>query len=145
MTASEKRQVIQEVKQVSDSIIRFSEKAQVEALLGCYSQSEDFRAISADGKMRNYDEFKTLGTAFYQSVTGQEISTVQETFSVLGSTLVIFTWTGQIDAFFKNGDIMKMPEYAVSCVFQKTNRTWKVIHSHESCLAPEIQKANQTR
>ena len=35
---------------------------------------------------------------------------------------------------------MKMKDYGVTCVFKKVGSKWKIIHSHESCLPPEIIK-----
>ncbi len=35
---------------------------------------------------------------------------------------------------------MKMKNYAVTSIFGKLNNEWKVIHSHESALPPEIVK-----
>jgi ketosteroid isomerase-like protein len=91
--------------------------------------------------MRKYDEFKKLCIQFYNSVKGQEVTTIQETFNVIDRNLVIVGWTGNIDAFFKNGDIMKLKDYAVTFIFKKIDNKWKVIHSHESSLPPEIKKS----
>lgn len=65
MTASDNKQIINEVKKVSDSITYFAEKAQSDFLLQCYSNSDNFLAFSSDGKMRKYEEFKNLCTRYY--------------------------------------------------------------------------------
>ena len=66
--------------------------------------------------------------------------TLQEKIHVIDTNLVILGWTGNIIAQFKNGDIMKMNNYAITSVFKKMDTRWKVIHSHESSLPPEIIK-----
>jgi len=140
MTVSDKKQIIKEVKKVSDTITRFCEKAQADSLLQCYADTDDFLAFSGDGKMRKYSEYKNLCTAYYNSVTGQEISTIHEVFHVIDPNLVILGWTGNINAFLKNGDVMRLKDYSVTFIFKKIGNQWKVIHSHESSLPPEIEK-----
>jgi SnoaL-like domain len=139
MTAGEQEQIIQSVKQVADSIIRFAEEASANSLLDCYANSQDFLSCTGDGKMRNFEGFKDLCTKFYDSIKGQRIYTVQEKFHVMDRHLVIFAWTGSIHVFFKSGEILIMKEYALTCIFKKVDHQWKVIHSHESCLPGEIQ------
>jgi hypothetical protein len=63
-----------------------------------------------------------------------------EKFHVVDTNLVILGWTGDIIAQFKSGDTMKMSNYSVTSVFKKIDSKWKVIHSHESALPPEIIK-----
>jgi ketosteroid isomerase-like protein len=141
MIDTDKKQIINEIKKISDAITHYAERAQSDSLLQCYSDSADFLAFSGDGKMRRYDEFKKLCIQFYNSVKGQEVTTIQETFNVIDTNLVIVGWTGNINAFFKNGDTMKLKDYAVTFVFKKIDNKWKVIHSHESSLPPEIRKS----
>jgi len=40
---------------------------------------------------------------------------------------------------------MKMKNYGVTFVFKKIDNQWKVIHSHESSLPPEILKASEKK
>jgi hypothetical protein len=49
-------------------------------------------------------------------------------------------WTGNIVAQFKNGDVMTMNNYAITGVYKKSDAKWKIIHTHESSLPPEIIK-----
>jgi len=66
--------------------------------------------------------------------------TIQEKIHVIDTNLVVLGWTGNIVAQFKSGDIMKMNNYSITSVFKKIDNKWKVIHSHESALPPEIIK-----
>ena len=68
------------------------------------------------------------------------IKPIQEKFHVINTNLVILAWTGIIIAQFKNGDTMKMNNYSITSVFKKIDNKWKIIHSHESALPPEIIK-----
>jgi len=134
--------IINEVKKVADAITRYSSLAQPDFLLDCYSNLDGFRAFSGDGNVRNYEAFKKICTDYYNSVGKQEVTTIQQTFNVIDENLVIVSWVGNIDAFYKNGDLMKLSNYGVTFVFRKFNNEWKVIHSHESSLPPEIIKAS---
>ena len=140
MSGAESDHIIAEVKSVFDKITEYSEKAQVDSFLSCYADSPDFLHFSSDGKMRNYEEFKKICTEYYTSLKEQKIITTQEKFHVLDTNLVISGWTGNIIAQFKNGDTRKMDNYSITMVFKKIDGRWKVIHSHESALPPEIIK-----
>jgi ketosteroid isomerase-like protein len=136
-------QIIDAVKKVSYAITKHAEKAEADSLLRYYSPSPDFLAFSSDGKMRDYDSFKKLCVEYYDSLKEQKVTTIRNSFHIVDSTVVIQEWLGNINAFFKNGDIMKMKDYAVTNVLKKIENEWKIIHSHESSLPPEIIKASK--
>lgn len=140
MTETESDQIIEEVKYIYSKVTKYSQSAQLDSFLSCYDNSSTFLHISSDGKMRNYEEFKKICTEYYNSLKDQKIITTQEKFHVLNPDLVILGWTGNIIAQFKNGDTMKLNNYSITSVFKKNNNKWKVIHSHESSLPPEIIK-----
>ena len=140
MTQTESDHIVREVKAASDKMISFSEKALVDSFLSCYDDAPNFLAISGDGVARNYSDFKKINLEYYGSLKEQKLTTLQEKFNVVDQHLVILGWTGNIMATFKNGDTMKMTNYSVTMVFKKIDDQWKVIHSHESSLPPEIIK-----
>ncbi len=140
MTEAETSQIINEVKSVNEKLTQYTQSAQVDSFLSYYDDSPTFLAFSADGGMRNYEEFKNICTEYYNSLDKQEVITIQEKFHVIDTNLVISGWTGNIKAQFRNGDTMKMNNYSITSVFKKIDSNWKVIHSHESALAPEIIK-----
>jgi len=133
--------IIKEVKTVFDELSKYSEKAQLSSFLSCYHNSPAFLHFSGDGKMRNYEEFKKVCGEYYTTLKQQKFSTTAEKFNVVDTNLVIVGWTGNITAQFKNGDIMIMKDYSVTNVFKKIDDKWKIIHSHESSLPPEIHKS----
>ena len=140
MTAVEFDHIVKDVKGVFDIITEYSERAQVDAFLNCYDNSPTFLHVSSDGKMRNYEEFKNICTEYYNSLKEQKIVTVYEKFNAIDTNLVILGWTGNIIAQFRNGDTMKIKNYSITSVFKKIDGKWKIIHSHESALPPEIIK-----
>ena len=140
MTEGESKQIIKEVKSLSDKIIEYTQRAQLDSLLSCYDNSPTFLAFSSDGKMRNYEEFKKNCTEYYNALKKQKVLTTQEEFHVIDENLVILGWSGDIIAELQNGDTMKMKNYSVTFVFKKIDTKWKIIHSHESALPPEIIK-----
>ena len=141
MTQGGAEHIIKEVKEVFDKMTKYSEEAQLESFLSYYDHSPTFLHFGGDGKIRNYDELKKICTEYYNSLIQQKISTITEKFNVIDTNLVIVGWTGNIIAQFKNGDIMDMNNYSVTNVFKKIDGDWKIIHSHESSLPPEIKKS----
>ena len=124
-----------------EALTHYTETAQLDSFLQCYAENPEFIAISADGNMRNFQDFKKICKDYYDSLKEQKVTTTREIFHVLEDNLVILGWTGNINAFFKNGDVMKMEHYSITFLFKKLNGKWKVIHSHESALPPDIIKS----
>ena len=140
MTEAETHEIVKNVKDIFDKMTGYSERAQADLFLSYYDNSPGFLHISADGKMRNYEEFKDICTGYYDSLKEQKIITIREKIHVIDTGLVVLGWTGNIVARFRNGDSLKMDNYSVTNVFKKTDSKWKIIHSHESALPPEIIK-----
>jgi hypothetical protein len=130
--------IINEVKKAVEAIKRYTAHPRLDELLQCYSDSKDFLAFSSDGKVRNHEEFRKICTEYYETVLNQQIETRMEFFNVLAPELVIYSWSGDINAIFMNGNIMKLKNYGVTFVFRKSDNEWKIIHSHESSLPPEV-------
>jgi len=141
MTANESDNIIKEVKSVSGELTRYSEEAQLDSFLSYYDNSPAFLHVSSDGKMRNYEEFKKICSDYYTSLNQQKVFTIKEKFNVIDTSHVIVGWTGNIMAEFKNGDTMIMNNYSITNVFKMIGAKWKIIHSHESSLPPEINKS----
>ena len=141
MNGSESAYIIKEVNTVFDELFKYSEEAQLNPFLVCYDNSLAFLHFSSDGKMRNYEEFRKVCGEYYTTLKRQKLSTITKKFSVIDTELVIVGWTGNIIAEFKNGDTMIMKDYSITNVFKKIDDKWKIIHSHESSLPPEIQKS----
>ena len=134
---------IREVKTVFDKMAEYSEEAQSDFFLSYFDHSPAFLHCSADGKMRNYEEFKKVCDEYYSSLKQQKLSTIKEKFNVIDTNLVIISWTGNIIAQFKNGDTMIMNNYSITNVFKKIDGSWIIIHAHESSLPPEIKKSER--
>ena len=133
-------QIAKEVKNVLNSLTRYSEEAQLDLFLNGYDKSPSFLQFSSDGKMRNYEELKEICTGYYTALKEQKVSTLMEKVNVVDEDLAIVGWTGNIVAQFKNGDSMIMNNYSITNVLKKIDGEWKIIHSHESALPPVIIK-----
>jgi ketosteroid isomerase-like protein len=133
-------QIAKEVKNVLNSLTRYSEEAQLDLFLNGYDKSPSFLHFSSDGKMRNYEELKEICTGYYTALKEQKVSTLMEKVNVVDEDLAIVGWTGNIVAQFKNGDSMIMNNYSITNVLKKIDGEWKIIHSHESALPPVIIK-----
>jgi hypothetical protein len=133
--------VLNELRPIIEEFIHYSETAQVDLFVRGYAETTDFLAVSADGIIRNYPELKKICKEYYESLREQKITTTHQIFHVLDEITVLLCWSGNIDAFFKNGDVMKMRNYTVTSLYKKMSGEWKVIHSHESSLPPQLIKS----
>jgi predicted PilT family ATPase len=133
--------VLNELRPIVEEFIHYSETAQVDLFVRGYAETPDFLAVSADGIIRNYAELKKICKDYYESLREQKITTTHQIFHVLDEITVLLCWSGDIDAFFKNGDVMKMRNYTVTSLYKKMSGEWKVIHSHESSLPPQLIKS----
>lgn len=140
MTEAESNNILKDIKNIHKKLTEYSEKAQLDSFLSCYDSSPNFSHFSSDGKMRNYEDFKKICTEYYNTLKQQNISTIIKKINVIDNNLAILGWTGNIVAAFKNGDFMKMENYSITSVLRKNAGEWKIIHSHESALPPEIIK-----
>jgi ketosteroid isomerase-like protein len=140
VTETEIQDIEKNVKSVFDKMTEYSEDAELDLFLSCYDNSPTFLHFSSDGKMRNYQEFKKICIEYYDALKEQEIQTILEKIQVIDTNLAVVSWTGNIIARFKSGDIMKMNHYSISSMFKKIDSNWKIIHSHESSLPPEFIK-----
>jgi hypothetical protein len=136
----DKDRILNEVRLFADNLTQFSETAQLDSFLGCYADTPDFIAVGGDGIVRNYQDFKKICKDYYDLLKEQKLTTIREIFHILDNSTVLLCWSGNIDAFFKNGDFWKMQNYSVTSLYKKMNGQWKVIHSHESSLPPEVIK-----
>lgn len=132
--------IIEEVRKAAEDITKYAADANAEALLQCYCNTSEFMAVTSDGRCMNYEDFKQLCKEYYQWLQEQQISTMKEIYFVIDSKHVLLTWTGNIVAYFTNGDIFKMNCYTVTSLFKKVGGGWKVIHSQESSFPFSSQK-----
>jgi hypothetical protein len=140
LTAMDIEQITNEVKQTFDTLIHYSEAAQLNLFLSCYDSASTFAHFSIDGSMRNYEEFRTICEEYYNAIKEQKLTTMQEKVQVIDANLAVLGWTGNIVAQFKNGDVMKMNNYGITSVFKKIDNKWTIVHTHESSLPPKIIK-----
>lgn len=134
-------QILNEVRAFADALTHYSETAKSDSFLRCYADIPDFLAISADGMIRNYEDFRKICKSYYESLKAQKINTTYIKYHVLDPDIVVFCWSGDIDAYFKNGDTMKMQNYTATYLCRKIGGEWKIIHSHDSALPAQIIKS----
>ena len=140
MTGTESDYIVKDIKSLFYKMTEYSERAQLDFFMGYYHNAPTFLHFSSDGKMRNYEEFEKICAEYYDALKEQKIMTIQEKVNVIDRDLAVLAWTGNIAAQFKNGDTMKMNNYSITNLFKKIDEQWKIIHSHESALPPEIRK-----
>jgi hypothetical protein len=145
MNQDKKDQILSEVRSMLDKLTHFSETAQTDSFLSYYENYPDFIQIAGDGKMRDYSEFKKICTDYYERLKEQKVSVVDKKTQVLDTNLVVSAWTVNILAHFKNGDVMRMDNYSITYLIKKIGEQWKIIHTHESSLPPELIKNSEKK
>src|ERR1700682_6200151 len=60
-------QILNEVRPLAEDLIHYSETAQLDSFLRRYAEIPDFLAVSADGMIRNYKDFKKICKDYYES------------------------------------------------------------------------------
>lgn len=138
---TDENQILDEVKLFARNLTHYSETAQLDIFLACYADTPDFIAISSDAVIRNHSDLKKICEDYYGTLQEQKLTTVFAKFHILNEITVLHCWSGNIDAYFKNGDTWKMQKYTVTYIFKKISGVWKIIYSHESSLPPEIIKS----
>src|ERR1700722_19237777 len=128
----DKNRILNEVRLFARNLTHYSETAQLDLFIACYADIPEFLAVSGDGVIRNHDELKKICKDYYGNLKVQKLTTVSEYYHVLDDNTVLLCWSGNIDAFFKNGDTWKMKNYSVTYIFKKIEGSWRIIHSHES-------------
>jgi ketosteroid isomerase-like protein len=140
MKPEAKEQILREINAMFGKLTHFSEIAQADSFLSFYENYPDFIHIGGDGKMRDFEGFKKICNDYYDSLKEQKISMVTEKTKILDTNLAISAWTVNILAYFKNGDMMRMDNYSITYLVRKIDGQWKIIHTHESSLPPELIK-----
>src|ERR1700680_132264 len=79
----DKDRILNEVRPLAKNLIHYSETAQADSFLVCYAETPDFVAVSADGIIRNYKDFKKICKDYYERLREQKVTTTHEIFNVL--------------------------------------------------------------
>src|SRR5260221_2448948 len=86
--------ILNEVRPLAKDLIHYSETAQLDSFMRRYAETPDFLAVSADGMIRNYKDFKKICKDYYDSLREQKLTTTHEIFHVLDDITVILCWSG---------------------------------------------------
>jgi ketosteroid isomerase-like protein len=128
-----------EIREVVKTIFRNLEKMDVQALFQSYSNSPDCIFFTTDGSMADLQAARNHHAAWFNSLSALKVTTIGEYFRFLPGNTVICSWTGKFEMRLKSGEQLKINQFGITFIFNKTDHKWKVIHQHSSALPPSQQ------
>lgn len=124
-------------------MLQCSERADIDGALRYYDHGPDFAAAFGDGTVHDYRSFEKASREYFATVRSQKFTTHRSTVQIVDAGAAIVTWQADIVTTMKSGEVSRMAPFATTFVFRKTGSVWKVLHSHESSLAPVAEKSGR--
>jgi len=139
---AQKQKIIGEVKEVVNTIVKNGEEANFDILSGLFHNSPDFVALF-NGNPFTYQQFVDMGKSLFSTLLNQEGTILDEKYTVLDNSTVLFTANSKWMMNFKDGHAVLEDPWAMQYVFKKIDNEWKVISFNESGVE-KIVKASDT-
>lgn len=136
LTSEEKETAKKEISARIDEIIKGAKELNAEAALNPYSNDPDFKIVSPDASVTDYEAMKNVQTESFKTVDSMKFVTIKQDFTFLEKDLVMCTWTGMNEFQLKTGEKMKINPYVGSMLFRKKDNVWKIIYAHETAANP---------
>ncbi len=137
LTEKEQTAIKQEVTQTVQNLFGAFERADIEGILGFFSDDPAFLAADAEGKVSDNPTFRKATREFFQTVSGEKIQTKSQDIKILNTGTVIVAWQGGYQTMMKDGTVVKCDSYAATFVFKRIGQGWKIIYDHESGPPPQ--------
>jgi hypothetical protein len=140
LTDEEKSAIIKEVAEFNQSSIDAFNKIDFTSWSSYFLDSPDFRGVSIDGSILNYEQEINDSKGFFESVSNLHLTKLSEYTNVLSRDLVITSFQITTNATFKTGETLTFEKLAVTGILRKTNNKWGAIFYLENGLPPKSTK-----
>ena len=140
MTPREQATTKKAIQKIFDLQIRACKRGDLEALFQTMWNSPEFIAIMTDGARLDYQGVKTFTAELFESAPSVKFTRAKDDFLFLSKDLVLYAWNGKCDMTLRAGGNSRIDSYAVTYVFRKIGKEWKIIFSHESASPVLEQK-----
>lgn len=124
-------QIKSQVKEVVNKIIQGCEEVNSGMVKETSFNSPDFVYLF-NGNTLTYQEFFEDLTAFYANLQNQEVTLLDEKFSIPDQSTVLYTTNCTFLQHFNNGDTILIEPMAMLFIFKKIDGNWKWIYGVES-------------
>ena len=138
LTDEEKAAIIKEVIEFNQSSFDAFNKIDFTSWKSYFSDSPDFRAISTDGSILDYEQQINDSKGLFESVSNLHLTKLSEYNNVLASDLVITSFQIAVDGTLKTGENLTVEKLTITAILKKTNNTWGAIFYQDSGLPPVV-------
>lgn len=135
----EKERIKAEVKEVANASISGCEQVNTEMACGIFYDSPDFRYIN-NGKILGYNDLVNGLKPYFDTLTGQKFTFLDEHYNILDRSTVIYTLNCKIVVNFKDGHILVYDPAVLQFTFKKIGKDWKAIVLAESATKNKLEK-----
>jgi hypothetical protein len=125
-----------EIIRAVQTVIRGCEALDMEMAFRIFWNSPDFRMISMDGRLCDYQTYIQDNIEYLKTCAQFTLTTLTQEITVFTRTLAICSWIYRVDATLKTGEHDRIDHAGASFVFRKIEDEWKVVYYQESTLPP---------
>ena len=140
MPDEEKAAIIKEVTEFNQSSIDAFNKTDFAAWKTYFLDSPDFRAVSIDGAILNYEQFINDTKPFFESASNLHLTKLSEYLNVLARDLVISTFQIKTDVTMKTGEKLTFEKLMITGILKKIDNKWGAIFYLENGMPPKATK-----
>lgn len=140
LSDTDKGRIQGKLKEIVKSEFDASDGADYEAVMKPFYSSSDFTYI-INGITLNYKDFSDGIRKIFDSLKGITITVVNEKFTFLSGTTVLYTANCKILENFKDGHSSLNDPAAILFIFKRIDHNWKIIYGVQSYIKqPEKEK-----
>jgi hypothetical protein len=139
---AQKEKIKGEVKEVIDIIYKGGEE--VTAFTEPWLDTPDFVYIN-NGKSSTYAELMETAKSYFNTLTNQKCTIVEEKYNILDNSTVVYSATNKWKANFKDGHSILSDPWAWIIIIKKTDNKWKAIYFAESGVKQNIKNSKTSK
>jgi len=134
---AQKEKIKGEVKEVANAMFKGCEEANFEMATEPWLDSPDFVLIN-NGMTLSYKEVVDAFKPLFGTLLNQKITIVDEEYTVLDKSTVLYTTNCNSLMNFKDGHSTLADPEAMQFTFKKINKKWKVIYAADSYIEKSV-------
>jgi ketosteroid isomerase-like protein len=125
-----------EVEQVAKDYLAAINRLDPDAVLKFTADAPKFCHVGIDGKQFDQAEFKQFLTEAFAGFSARTAAAQSQDIRVLDPDTAFVVWRGAVELTRKDGPILRLDPYALTCLFKRVRLFWRVVAQHESALPP---------
>lgn len=145
LTEAQRSALRKEVHAVTRAWLQAIERSDGTAVLALCASVPDFPLACADaeGKLLDFDGFRKITREGCDGAAHVVVTLRREMFTVLDADTALWAFQGGWQRTMKTGAILRTEDRAVSLLFRRVGKAWKIAYQHESSPAPvEVKPAD---